>query len=158
MIKQKFNKEKAIEVLLFVAKSQNDIHSALKIIFFADKEHLNNYGRLIFGDNYYALNFGTVPSGAYSIVKYHENQNDFTKTKYNIKPAREPRMEYLSESDIECLTFAINKYKDKTFNELHDLTIDEAYNSASINGKISLEEIINTLSNKKALNEYLAGE
>lgn len=42
---------------------------ALKLFFFADRYHLRKYGRPIFNDEYFAMNYGPVPSGAKDLVE-----------------------------------------------------------------------------------------
>jgi hypothetical protein len=46
-----------------------DFHTVLKVLFFADVNHLNNYGRPIVGDDYVALPHGPVPQTTYDILK-----------------------------------------------------------------------------------------
>lgn len=43
----KFDAEKAVEVLLYIAEKCPDVYKALKVLYFADKDHLAQYGRLI---------------------------------------------------------------------------------------------------------------
>jgi hypothetical protein len=44
---------------------QSTIHSVSKVLYFADKEHLEKYGRFICGDSCYAMKHGPVPSQIY---------------------------------------------------------------------------------------------
>ena len=39
------------------------------VLLFADKKHLERYGRFITGDTYSAMENGPVPSFAYDVVK-----------------------------------------------------------------------------------------
>ncbi|MEK7221817.1 MAG: Panacea domain-containing protein, partial [Nitrospirota bacterium] len=61
----RFDPDKAIQAILFVARSITGatFHQISKIIYFADKDHLQKYGRLICGDSYVAMKHGPVPSG-----------------------------------------------------------------------------------------------
>jgi uncharacterized phage-associated protein len=163
--KLQFDLKKAIEVLLFITKRQNDTYKALKIAYFADILHLGRYGRLIFGDRYIAMEAGPVPSNLYDIVKFIRKDGIyrldqtilelFTISGYDIFPARDPNLDYLSESDVECLSETIQKYGTKSFSELKNLSHDNAYNSANPNGEISLDGLINSLPNSVQLKEYL---
>ncbi|VXD20803.1 hypothetical protein PL8927_70018 [Planktothrix serta PCC 8927] len=50
-----FNIEKGIESILYILKllenkAQPTLHRVSKVLYFADKEHLEKYGRFIFGD------------------------------------------------------------------------------------------------------------
>ena len=167
LFKQKFDVEKAIEVLLYITSRRiSEAYTSLKIVYFADKEHLMRYGRLICGDTYIAMNHGAVPSGTYDIVKIARGDSSFKldldfdlqevfKIDGNsITPLREPNLDYLSKSDIECLESAIATYGSMTFQQLKDRSHDKAYESADINDVIPVEEIIKTLPNSESLLEY----
>jgi len=78
-----------------------------------------NYGRLITGDSYIAMNFGPVPSKIYDIFKflrgdsYFSNVTDDVSSRLRmlnsetISSIVDPDLDYLSESDIECLDDSI---------------------------------------------------
>lgn len=130
------HEEKAVNSLLFVASQleKADTHKTYKILYFADQKHLLKYGRPIFGDMYVKMKYGPVPSFVKNVVdeeiegleevvaKYH---------KYHIQPLAEPNLDYLSESDIECLNESIEENKHLSFNDLTNKSHDEAYNKSS---------------------------
>src|SRR5574340_1046315 len=66
-----FDREKALETILFVAKNlaTPTLHSVSKVLYLADKRHLQDYGRLICGDRYIAMEYGPVPSAIYNMMK-----------------------------------------------------------------------------------------
>jgi uncharacterized phage-associated protein len=166
---QKFSVEKAVEILLYIAAQVPDTYTALKVLYFADKEHLSRYGRLISGDNYVAMRAGPVPSGTYDIIKHARGDGfcwadtdvpiteAFEVQGYNIVPLREPDLELLSDSDIECLDMAIEKYGHLSFSKLKRLSHDAACKSADRNDFISLEAIVKTLPNSDLLLDYIQG-
>ena len=49
MKRLRLDPRKALEVLLYVVRSCHDMYTALKVIYFADRLHLERYGRLIAG-------------------------------------------------------------------------------------------------------------
>lgn len=167
----KFDVEKAIETIIYIAghAPHPDIYHVLKIMYFADKEHLSKYGRFICNDTYIAMNNGPVPSGAYDIIKhvrgdgYHpcvdqHAENSFEVRKrpdYKIIPLRNFDSDLLSESDIECLNKAITQYGSLTFDRLKELSHDGAFNSADENDEISIEAIAATLEDGDLLVNYL---
>lgn len=73
MVHFKFNRDKAIATVLFIAeklikrygKNGADLHKIFKILYFADQKHLAKYGRPIVGDFYVAMREGGVPSKIY---------------------------------------------------------------------------------------------
>lgn len=166
MRKQRLDLEKALEVLLYITASVKDTYKALKILYFADKEHLNRYGRLICGESYIAMKDGPVPSGAYDLVKFARGVTYFNMPSgtrdalqiegYDIFPQRKPDLEFLSESDIECLNVSINKFKSLSFSQLRDISHQEAcYKKADRDDEIEFENIVESLPDGHALLDYL---
>lgn len=75
VIEFRVDKEKTINVLLFLIKEANgrgvrpSQYDLVKTIFLADRAHLNSYGRPITFDKYFAMSHGPVPSFAYDCLK-----------------------------------------------------------------------------------------
>lgn len=130
------NKEKAINSLLFVVNQleKADKHKTYKILYFADQKHLLRYGRPIIGDTYMKMNFGPVPSFVKNIVDEPIEGLEKVVSIYNryiIKPLRESNIDFLSESDIECLSESIEENKNLNFSDLTDKSHDFAYNNTN---------------------------
>ncbi len=164
----RFDPEKALQAILFVAKKLPGatFHQISKIIYFADKAHLQKYGRLICGDTYVAMKHGPVPSGIYDILKSvrGDGSSEYTEqargsldvqNRYEVIPKTEPNIETFSQSDIECLTNSIKQCGHLSFNELTELSHDKAWENADENDIIDLEQIIATLPDGPALLEHL---
>lgn len=156
-----YDNKKTVEVLLYISQSMSDLYHILKALYFADRKHIERYGRFISGDRYVAMVKGPVPSGAYDIikdVKYGRTNlydTDFMVDGNNIIPLRTSNSDMLSVSDIKCLDEAINEIKHLSFDELEKKSHDDAYKSADENDFISIENIINTFKCKDELLEYL---
>jgi uncharacterized phage-associated protein len=167
-IEYRFDAYKAIEVLLYIAKKVPDMYKALKVLYFADREHLAQYGRFICGDSYVAMSHGPVPSGAYDLVKIARGDSfnfidipvdeAFVVRDNVITTHRETNLDLLSESDIECLDSAIQQYGPLSFLELRERSHDKAFTSADENDFISLDAIINSLPNSEALIDYVRND
>lgn len=144
-IKYKVNSEKAIETILFLStlKKGIDLYHIAKIIFYAEKDHINKYARPIIGDKYICGKDGPFPSKIRDLVHGGEpylnlddlqaihktisiSKND-EKEFPHINPLREPDMDFFSESDIECLLGAFKKYGNLSFSELRELTHHELF-------------------------------
>lgn len=164
----KFDPEKAIESILYITKFTKipDIYHTLKVLYFADKEHLNDYGRFICGDSYIAMKDGPVPHRTYDIVKDVRDdrqgmQTDHAKKsfdiydKYMISPLRNADLGFFSISDLECIDEAINKYGPLSFRKLKKLSHDAAYHSADENSFIDLNQLVSTLPDADLLKEHL---
>lgn len=163
-----FNQEKALEVILYIAANAPiaDVYHICKICYFADKYHLEEYGRQICNDTYYAMKHGPVPSNIYRLLaetRDKQNSSAFTtevfsvegKPTHKVKPFRLTNTNRLSISDIEALDKAITDYGFMSFDQLQDLSHDQAWESADINDVISLEAIAITLPSSSDLVEHL---
>ena len=163
--------DKALEVVLYVSQKTHDLFHIVKTIYYADKMHLEKYGRLLSGDYYVAMEDGPVPSGAYDLIKYVRGDNYTYEDKIinahpekaiqvednEVVPNREPNLDYLSESDKECLDKAIERYArmdgSKLWKIVHE---EESYKKTERNRPIPLNDIITLdLPNGKDLIEYL---
>lgn len=165
----KFDSEKAIEVIVYLAKQAPipDIYHILKIIYFADKFHLEKYGRFICGDSYVAMKHGPVPSSTYDIIKYvrgdgcymtfneHASRSFEVQPDERISPCRSANIDLLSESDLSCLDLAMESVGSLSFDDLKNRSHDSAYESADINDFIAVEKIAETFSEGKLLIDYL---
>lgn len=165
-IRYRFDAEKAIEVLLYVAQRCPDMYTALKVLYFADKRHLARYGRFICGDRYVAMSHGPVPSNIYDLVKYVRGDGfcvtdlpvheAFRMEGYSIVPLRAPRLDLLSESDVECLTSAIEELGHLHFLELQKRSHrEQAFQEADRNDFMSVEGIARSLPDGELLLDYL---
>lgn len=70
-------------------------------------------------------------------------------------PLHSPDLEWLSDSDVECLTEAIDAYDNLSFNQLTDLSHEDAWQSADQDDFISLEAIVRSVGNPNQLLEHL---
>ena len=151
MIRFKISYAKAIEALVWLAKMKPgiDIYHIAKVLFYADKMHVNKYLRPIIGDNYIKMPYGPVPSGVSDLIKKNmwlsPNQQESVESSleidadnhYKLKARRDPDMDYFSKSDLECLEDALKKYGDLSFDQLYNLTHSEkCYNETDSNEKI----------------------
>ena len=130
MIKFKFNKQKSIEAVLYLisksGKNSYDLYKIIKMIFEADKYHLNHYMRPVTGDNFFAMNCGIVPSSIYDLCKVNNPEAPFyRKSKRIIVSNRIPDCKYLSESDIEVLNIAFEKIANMTIDQIYKMNHSE---------------------------------
>lgn len=148
--------QKALEVILYLAgkRGKLDFYHIAKILFYADKYHLNMYGRPIVGDTYTAMPHGPVPQVVYNILKSDEIEyqsledclgttNDPSpfdvRERYWVYPSRAADINLLSVSDIEALELAYNEHVGKSFRELEKLTHSERAYLAAVDGDARLD-------------------
>lgn len=173
MINRYFDSEKAIEAILYIAsKSPNpDIYHVVKILYFADRVHLDAYGRLITDDKYIAMKNGPVASGAYDLIKSVRDQREHCPSGGNIMHAsatfgvqgnklmakRAVNDGLFSDSDLQCIDQAIEQYGSLSFSEINELSHDAVWQAANTNDEIPLEVIARSCTNPDILINYLNG-
>ncbi len=161
-----FNHEKATEAIIYVAQNIKEptLIGVNKLLYFADKTSLERYGRFIFGDTYFAMEHGPVPSNAYDLIKETGNMGSsgfIIENGHFIKPLREPDLDQLSESDVICLDQIIQMYKDtpnwKRRQDSHDMIWQNAWRARGDKRSvvIPIEDIIATLEDGDDLVEHL---
>lgn len=170
MAKPRFDQRKALHALLYVVQhipKPANAYNALKCLYYADREHLQEYGRQIYGETFYALEHGPVPSAAYEIVKYTAG-----RAKWDLKfpEALEllavddvylgarggPATDLLSRSDMACLLQAARKYGTMPFGKLKKLSHQgKAFENADPNGEMKLADLIDELRGSKAIASHL---
>jgi uncharacterized phage-associated protein len=171
-----FKADKSVEAILYIAQHvvQPTFHRISKVMYFADKVHLEKYGRFICGDSYVAMKHGPVPMYSYEILKTvrgdgfapcskETDVKSAEKTKkafivvdeFLVKPLRAAQLDYFSESDLECLDKAIDKYGRMSSSQLTELSHDKAWQAADENGPIDIEQIVATLTNTENLLDLL---
>lgn len=152
------NDEKIVETLLFVLNRVDyvDKHKLSKILYFADKSHLEKYGRTITGDSYVKMKFGPVPSRTYDLIKSSfGGEVPFHIDGQRVIPDRHENIEELSESDVICLNASIKEYEDKDFSELVTLSHDASWHKAEMNQHYSLDDFLETFENKETIKDHL---
>lgn len=170
MAKAKFDQRKALHALLFVVThvpKPANVYNVLKCLYYADRKHLQEYGRQIYGDTFYALEYGPVPSGAYDIVKYVSGRAKWDLNfpeALGLLEARgdhlgargEPDTELLSRSDMACLLDAARKYGTMPFGKLKKLSHQgKAFEHADANGEMKLADLVEELKGAEAVASHL---
>jgi uncharacterized phage-associated protein len=140
-----------------------DLHRVYKILYFADKNHLQKYGSSILFESYKAHNWGPVPRQIEAMVRSNNSDYGFVVNRSNPKvplviPQVQPDYDYLSESEIEALDAAILQYGNKPFLELTDLSHDAAYDMGRTRSdyQMLLDEIIDTLPNAAEVKAFIS--
>lgn len=159
-----FNEPKAIETILYLANriSRSYKYKICKMLYLADKTSLEKYGRFIFGESYSAMREGATPSKSYDLLKQiaEGRADDLCVDGNAVVALRDANLDYLSESDIECLdqTIAIyGKNPQRMYRDAHDDAWGKAWESRGEKRStdISVRSIAKTLANSKDLIDYL---
>ncbi len=151
-----FNKEKATAAILYIAKhiDVSDKIRIAKVLYVADKFHLNRYFRFILGDVYARLPRGSAPSNVLDMLK--SDSEAFQIVGYRIIPLQEPDMDELSPSDVEALDLAIEACKGKDWQTLSEESHDAIYDANEFSHFISVDDFISHMENEPALRQFLS--
>ena len=171
-MKSSFNKDVALQAMLYILSKLGtiDMHRVSKILYFADRSHLSKYARSITGDDYIKMSYGPVPSNVYDIMKAVRGDSFFANTSEaktleqyfkfvnskDIISLTDVNLDYLSDSDVECLDEASALCKNLSFEELTRLSHDYAWNNTIMNGKISVKDILCEMGDDEDYIEYVS--
>lgn len=168
IISFRFDPEKAVEVILYIAQNAPipDIYHIGKILYFADRKHLEEYGRFVCGDKYIKMEDGPVPSSVYDLIKYVRGDGkhlkseiakksfDIQKNNHNIIPLRGANLSMLSESERECLDKSILENGKLSYDKLKEKSHDRAYGLAT-DRNITVAIIASTLKDPELILSHL---
>ena len=149
-----FDKEKSLNALLYVANrvQRKDFHKIFKIIYFADRQHLADWGRPITGDTYIAMEAGPVPSRLYDMLKIVRGDSYLPDmeglSKYfqvenwmYVRPLQDADLNKLSASEQEAMSEAIEKYATLSYDEIKEKSHDVAWRCTARDFSISWDNI-----------------
>jgi uncharacterized phage-associated protein len=150
MLKFNANGEKVVNMIAYFAGRCADATKMKisKLMYFADKVHLNRFGRPISGDTYIRMKFGPVPSMGLNLMRhtaYYENVSELfdelIEVKGNeVRPLEEFNGKIFSRSDISVMNDVIEEFGNVHALRLSDLSHDEsAWKKAEMNRKIDFE-------------------
>lgn len=149
-----FNERKGTEALAYITAAWPNVTAfyASKVLFFAEKAHLNVYGRPIVADTFIAMPNGPVPTTLYDFIRGNLGQagdpeafeSAIDRTNYPaLRNKRPPQEDVLSESDREMLDRAIAFCRNKNFGYLSQLTHQErSWAEAPNNGAMDYAKFI----------------
>ena len=149
-----FDKIKTLNALLYVANrvQRRDFHKIFKIIYFADRQHLADWGRPITGDTYIAMDAGPVPSRLYDMLKMVRGDSYLPDTEglggyfqvenwMYVRPLKDADLNKLSANEQEALSEAIQKYAGLSYDEIKEKSHDVAWRSTARDFSISWDSI-----------------
>ena len=153
LVRFTFSQDKALAAIELLAEAgMNNLTKGkiAKLLFFADKRHLVQFGRPIIGDWYAALQHGPIPSqvdnlldafeaghlnhagvSAMKEIFFLDTRFQYPRLKKLASVANGTMRGHLSESDIEALQSCIQQLGHSTFSQLRSISHDQpAYSNA----------------------------
>ncbi|MEG2183175.1 MAG: Panacea domain-containing protein [Cloacibacillus sp.] len=150
--------DKALSIILYIlSHGCTNMYNLLKVIYFADKEHIRLSGNTMYRENYYALQKGPVPSTAYDMLKYIRGDGicDFDclrdapfhfSSEYEIVADKEYNADFLSDIDYICLNDSLKKYGTMPMGQLITASHEESdYKEAEADDRISFESLVKSV-------------
>jgi hypothetical protein len=165
-IRFKFAARKAHDAIHWLVSEYHDIdlHAALKACYFADRSHLNERGRPIFGATYRAMRFGPVPLEIYEMMKGEAlwkaeigcEQFPWELAGYRLRLVgnSHPQMESLAETDFEHLQQGAAASQRMDFSERTEATHGPDWQRANL-GYIRYEDMIDDGPNRLPIIAHL---
>lgn len=163
-----FDKDITLNAVLYILKKLNgksDMHTIFKILYFADRQHLSNYGRTITGDVYIAMQYGPVPSKTDDIFKAIRGDSFFEAgdlkkyfhfiNRWTVQKDMEPEVDYLSDTDVECLDYAIDLCKNKSFGEITEMSHGIAWESTARDTRMEYKDILREAGDTEEYAQYI---
>ncbi len=155
-----FEPEKALGATAYLAqRSGETMYTILKMVYVADRIHLERYGRPITGDSFNALQEGACPSKIYDSMKvlrgeknhnYLPNSEKYLEvdpTTYDVVVKDMPPIDYLSASEIECLDETISILHRLGRWHIRDLAHDAAWKHTKRNAEMDFVTIAKSIKN-----------
>lgn len=166
MIRFKFAPQKAQAAIHWMVSQRRDLdlHAALKSCYFADKSHLNEHRRPIFGATYRAMRFGPVPLEIYEMMKgealwkaelnTEEFPWDLEGYRLRLVGNSEPELDVLAETDMDHLRNGFAASVAMDFNERTSATHGPDWQRADL-GIMRYEDMIEEGPKKEDIISYL---
>lgn len=163
-----FRPEKALAVAAYLASRTGEtMYTILKMVYLADRCHLERYGRPITGDDFIAMKQGACPSKIYDSMKVlrgearknylpeSEKYLEVDSETHDVAVKDMPSMEVLSASDLECLDEVVSIHKRLGRWVIHKMSHDAAWEKTNRNATMSVADIAKSLKDGDLLAKHL---
>ena len=163
-----FQPEKSLAVTSYLAdRSGETMYTILKMVYVADRLHLERYGRPITGDRFIAMKEGACPSRIYDSMKVlrgDKNTNYLPNSEKYLAVDAEtndvsvkdmPSMEVLSASDMECLDEVISILNRNGRWAIRRMAHDAAWKTTNPNAPMDFVTIAKSLKDGDVLAKHL---
>lgn len=163
-----FDLNKAVEIIIYLARrvSEPTILRIFKLVYLAEKLHLERYGVMLCNDRYDALQYGPAPRNTYDIINEARYSDDygFRVRERDIETLRLENSGHISEAAKHCLDEVLERFGNLSIGRLveesHDSAWAEAWNDSGVARRFEmpLETIVANLKNGDEILAYLRNE
>jgi hypothetical protein len=164
-----FEPEKTLAaVAILVQETGESMYTVLKMLYLADRLHLEKYGRPITGDSYFAMQEGPAGTNTYDLMKFLRGERQYSPypdardklrldaETHQLEILREPDRKVFSESDLECITAIAALRNEKGGPFIRKLSHDPAWEATARNQPMDIMAIAATTKNSPLLAQHLA--
>ncbi|WP_019304066.1 Panacea domain-containing protein [Xanthomonas oryzae] len=140
---RQFDVPKAVAAISYLVEETSEtLYPVMKMLYLADKRHLQEFGRFIAGDSYCAMKNGPVPSCSYDMMKRVKErkacgdeldvalQHFEYLEGHHIKLKERPDLDELSQSELDCLRVVAETYRNLGKWAVREMTHDGAWKRA----------------------------
>ncbi|MGA2436535.1 MAG: Panacea domain-containing protein [Bryobacteraceae bacterium] len=130
-----FKPEKFVNAVAYLAQAcpNSTKMSICKLLYYADKKHLTEFGRPILGDHYYKLAHGPIPTRGLDMLRRRASPEEnalfekfITVIGNSVHPKQPANRRVFSRSDLRALDWAIQEYGRASAIALRNRTHTEA--------------------------------
>lgn len=167
-IQFEFEPEKALVATTYLAnRSGETMYTILKMVYVADRLHLERYGRPITGDRFIAMKEGACPSKIYDSMKVlrggsnhnylpaSEHYLEVDATTYDVIVKDMPSLDALSASEIECLDETVSILNRLGRWHIRNLAHDVAWKGTARNAPMEFSAIVKSVEDGDILARHL---
>jgi uncharacterized phage-associated protein len=137
-----------------------------KLLYFADKEHLLQYGRPIIGDTYYKLKDGPIPTKGLNVLRGQSGPatdallREFVDVgAWAVTPKKAADLSVFSKSDLRVLNHIKETLGALTAYQLRDLSHEEqAYKASEMHEAMDFELIVKDSADAETLRSFMESE
>ena len=144
-----------LEKVLYVLSRTGglDYYHLFKVLYFAEREYLRSYFRKLVEDDFYALQYGPVPSALYDAFKGHGQGSILSQALWEVVknaddeagnillPLRDADMDYIADAEASTLDKAIDEFSALSFDSLMRLSHNTAWEASAPSGMMDSEAI-----------------
>lgn len=129
-----FDLNKAVEIIIYLARNVHEptYLRIFKLVYLAEKLHLERYGVQLCNDRYDALQYGPAPRNMYDIINEARYSDDygFRVREHDIDVLRAENSGHISEAARRCLDEVLERYGNLPISRLVEESHDRAWKEA----------------------------
>lgn len=153
---------------IFVRETGETMYTVLKMLYLADRLHLEKFGRPITGDSYFAMKEGPAGTETYDLMKFLRGERRYSRypgakeklsldsKTHKLEVLQAPDEKVFSKSDLECILAVAHLRNKKGGPYIRDLSHDAAWEATAQNKPMDIMAIAAATKDGPLLAQHLA--